>query len=252
MTQKKKVEQKKNSRNRVSWLRTTIWALGLAAWVGGTLFISQLLIAKLFVLILPEYLLANNVVNGIYSVVVYAVCMVLAIGLPWWVLKKKTTRDELGLRGLPTWLDLLLAPVGLVVVMIVAGILTTIMVAILPSVDWQQAQEVGFHGLYDFGEHLLAFICLVIIAPVCEEIVFRGWLYGKIRSRLNMVASILIVSLLFGLIHRQWNLGLNTFVTSIVLCGLREMTGTIYSGILVHIIKNAVAFYLVYVMGIGL
>lgn len=248
MTQKKKVEQKKNSRNRVSWLRTAIWALGLAAWVGGTLFISQLLIAKLFVLILPEYLLANNVVNGIYSVVVYAVCMVLAIGLPWWVLKKKTTRDELGLRGLPTWLDLLLAPVGLVVVMIVAGILTTIMVAILPSVDWQQAQEVGFHGLYDFGEHLLAFICLVIIAPVCEEIVFRGWLYGKLRVRLPAVPAMLIVSLLFGIMHGQWNVGVTVFAMSLGMCVMRELTGTIWSGVILHMIKNGIAFYALFVL----
>ena len=248
MTQKKKVEQKKNSRNRVSWLRTAIWALGLAAWVGGTLFISQLLIAKLFVLILPEYLLANNVVNGIYSVVVYAVCMVLAIGSPWWVLKKKTTRDELGLRGLPTWLDLLLAPVGLVVVMIVAGILTTIMVAILPSVDWQQAQEVGFHGLYDFGEHLLAFICLVIIAPVCEEIVFRGWLYGKLRVRLPAAPAMLIVSLLFGIMHGQWNVGVTVFAMSLGMCAMRELTGTIWSGVILHMIKNGIAFYALFVL----
>lgn len=246
--QKKKAEQKKNSRNRVSWLRTAIWALGLAVWVGGTLFISQLLIAKLFVLILPEYLLANNVVNGIYSVVVYAVCMVLAIGLPWWVLKKKTTRDELGLRGLPTWLDLLLAPVGLVVVMIVAGILTTIMVAILPSVDWQQAQDVGFHGLYDFGEHLLAFICLVIIAPVCEEIVFRGWLYGKLRVRLTAVPAMLIVSLLFGIMHGQWNVGVTVFAMSLGMCAMRELTGTIWSGVILHMIKNGIAFYALFVL----
>jgi hypothetical protein len=28
---------------------------------------------------------------------------------------------------------------------------------------------------------------------------------------------------------------------SIVLCGLREVTGTIYAGILMHMIKNAIA-----------
>jgi membrane protease YdiL (CAAX protease family) len=101
-------------------------------------------------------------------------------------------------------------------------------------------------------DRIMGFFAVAIVAPIIEEIIFRGWLYGKIRSRLNMIASILIVSLLFGLIHRQWNLGLNTFVTSIVLCGLREMTGTIYSGIIVHMIKNGIAFYLVYVMGVGM
>ena len=248
MTEQKKPEQKKSSRNRVSWLRVAIWALGLAAWVGGVLFVSQYLVAKIFVLILPEYLLTNNVVNGIYSVIVYAVCMVLTIGLPWWFLKKKTTRDELGLRGLPTWADLLIAPIGFAAVMILASILMAIMVAILPSVDWQQTQDVGFHGLYNFGEHLIAFICLVLLAPICEEIIFRGWLYGKLRVRLPAIPAMLIVSVLFGIMHGQWNVGVTVFAMSLGMCVMREFTGTIWAGVILHMIKNGIAFYALFIM----
>ena len=248
MTQQKKVEQKKNSRNRKSWLRLAIWALGLTAWVGGALFASQFVVGKIFVLILPEYLLTNNLVNAVYSVITYAVCLVLTIGLPWWVLKKKTTRDELGLRGWPTWMDLLIGPVGLVAVTIVAGILTTIMMAFMPSVDWKQAQDVGFHGLFQFHEYFWAFVCLVVIAPVCEEIIFRGWLYGKLRARLTAVPATLLVSVLFGIMHGQWNVGVTVFAMSLGMCVMRELTGTIWSGVILHMIKNAIAFYALFVM----
>ena len=89
--------------------------------------------------------------------------------------------------------------------------------------------------------------------------VFRGFLYGKIRGRLNeivsdkisMMISIFLVSLLFGIVHLQWNVGVNVFAMSIVLCGLREITGTIYSGILLHMLKNGIAFYLLFVLGIN-
>ena len=103
-----------------------------------------------------------------------------------------------------------------------------------------------------FGlERGLAFITLVVIAPIIEEIIFRGWLYGKLRIIIPKWLAILITSLLFGLIHMQWNVGISVFAMSIVTCTLREITGTIYSGILVHMINNGVAFCLVYIVGIS-
>ena len=101
------------------------------------------------------------------------------------------------------------------------------------------------------GEKIIAFLVLVVAAPIVEEIIFRGWLYGKLRARLNAVVSVLIVSVLFGIMHFQWNVGVNVFALSVVLCILREITGTIYAGILTHMIKNGIAFYLLYVVGFG-
>lgn len=75
----------------------------------------------------------------------------------------------------------------------------------------------------------------------------RGWLYGKLRSRLKVPLAILLVSIVFAFLHGQWNVGVGVFVLSLVLCGLREITGTIWSGILLHIISNGIAFYLLYI-----
>ena len=86
-----------------------------------------------------------------------------------------------------------------------------------------------------------------MIAPIAEEVVFRGWLYGKFRSKMPAYLSIVLVSALFGLMHGQWNVGINVFCLSIVLCLLREVTGTIWSGIVLHMLKNGLAFYLLFV-----
>ena len=69
---------------------------------------------------------------------------------------------------------------------------------------------------------------------------------------MGAVAAVLITSLVFGVMHFQWNVGVNVFALSVVLCVMREVTGTIYAGILLHMLKNGVAFYLLYVMGAGL
>ena len=122
----------------------------------------------------------------------------------------------------------------------------------------EEAQSVGF-SLYVTGvERMITFVVLVVIAPIFEEIIFRGWLYGKLRGlfseKMPEIAGIIVanflVSLLFGIVHLQWNVGVNVFALSVVLCALREVTGTIYAGILTHMVKNGVAFYLLYVMGV--
>ena len=90
---------------------------------------------------------------------------------------------------------------------------------------------------------------LAIIAPIAEELIFRGWLYGKLRIKIPKWVAILITSFLFGLIHLQWNVGVTVFCMSVVMCILREITGTIYAGMLVHMLSNGIAFFLVYVVG---
>ena len=66
-----------------------------------------------------------------------------------------------------------------------------------------------------------------------------------------MPVAILLVSILFGVVHLQWNVGVNVFATSVVLCLMREVTGTVYAGILLHMLKNGIAFFLLYVLNVG-
>ena len=167
------------------------------------------------------------------------------------------TRTSMGLKGLPTWSDIGLAPVGFFVYLLLAAGVTSLF-SLFPWFDATEVQEVGFNSYIVGFDRVVAFVTLVVIAPIAEELVFRGWLYGKMREKFNlkvsnnvsMVISIILVSVLFGVLHMQWNVGVNVFAMSIVLCGLREITGTVYAGILMHMIKNGVAFYLLYVLGI--
>jgi membrane protease YdiL (CAAX protease family) len=59
--------------------------------------------------------------------------------------------------------------------------------------------------------------------------------------------AIVITSALFGFIHGQWNVGIDVFALSVVLCSLREITGSIWAGILLHMLKNSVAFFIIFI-----
>ena len=244
-----KLEKKsKQSKAAKFWINVA-WCLVLLVWVFAVLYASQFLIALFFVKVLnlSQDVLNSNATQAVYSAVTYVVAIVVTIFVPWCVVKFKTTRDELGLRGLPTWTDLLLAPIGFIVFMFVATILLAALQKIIPGINWQQSQDVGFNNLITNSDFIVTFVMLVIVAPIAEEVIFRGWLYGKLRARIPAIPAILLVSVLFGIVHGQWNVGVTVFVMSIAMCVIRELTGTIWGGVLIHILKNGIAFYLLYV-----
>lgn len=243
-----------------SRLSKVAWVGLLCVWVFSSVIASQFVVGLIMYPILQEKL-AEPAWTAVYEVISYVIALTLIILVPPLFGKKlkqkpkdtgsftvKATREELGLRSTPTWTDIGLSLVGFIASALLAWVLTWIF-TLIPGFDAEQAQDVGFSYFLSGGERAIAFLMLVVIAPIVEEIIFRGWLYGKLRARLGMVASILITSALFGLVHMQWNVGVNVFALSVVCCVLREVTGTIYAGILTHMIKNGVAFYLVYVMG---
>ena len=233
----------------------------LLFWVMIAIIASQFVVGYLMALFLGSGAFDKPVVTTIYSAISYVLSMILVIYVPAKISKKYrvASREELGLRCWPTWTDIGLAPIGFVVYLLLAAGL----VAVFSQFSWfdaSEAQDVGFNTFIFGFDRLLAFFTLVVVAPIAEEVIFRGWLYGKIRSKLSkevghltaaIVAS-LLVSLAFGAIHMQWNVGVNVFAMSLVACALREITGTIYAGIMLHMLKNGVAFYLLYVTGMGL
>lgn len=223
----------------------------LVFWVGFIMTISQIVFSLIFTLILDQNQLQMPLTNALYQAAVYAAAMVVIIKLSAKIKKEaKTTREELGLTGLPTWTDIGLAPVSFVAYIVVGGVIMAIAEALLSRFSWfdaNEAQDVGFKILSTPLDRIIAFVALVVVAPICEEIIFRGWLYGKLRSKMSMWAAILVVSVFFGIMHGQWNVGINVFVLSIFLCLEREVTGTIYASILTHMIKNGIAYAMLYI-----
>lgn len=94
-----------------------------------------------------------------------------------------------------------------------------------------------------FGALPLQVFLIVFMAPVSEEICFRGMLYGGLRERLPRVGAALLAGAIFGALHAL------TGVTAVppliafgfVLCLLYEKTGSIVPGILLHMLNNSVA-----------
>jgi hypothetical protein len=103
---------------------------------------------------------------------------------------------------------------------------------------------------------LLFGILGVLVAPLVEETIFRGFLYPVIARQLGIFAGVAITGTLFGLMHaaQLWGgwgqIALLIFV-GIVLTWVRARTGTVAASFFVHLGYNGLqlAGYLVYLAG---
>jgi len=84
----------------------------------------------------------------------------------------------------------------------------------------------------------------VLAAPIAEELFFRGFFYGSLRSRMSMWPAALIVGLVFGAIHAGTGISAVPALVlfGVILCLLREQTGSLYPCIALHAVNNAVAY----------
>lgn len=246
---------KSRARNFKPALKKTALCLLITSFVCATFYLVQFLLG--FPARWVHSLgLSVTVTQAIFSLLSYVISLLIILFAPKLLNKKwKVTKENLGLNELPTWLDLGLAPVGFIVYLIIAAVFTSIFVAVFPWFDAAEAQDVGFNNAILGPDRFIAFASLVIISPIAEELIFRGFLYDKLKTIFKskkskelstIIIATIITSLAFGLMHGQWNVGVNVFAMSLVLCAMREITGSVYSGILLHMLKNAIAFYLLY------
>jgi membrane protease YdiL (CAAX protease family) len=185
----------------------------------------------------------------VYVLIAEGLAAYLAIRL---VKKRGLPLSFIGLGRRPKRSDLLKAAIGFGIfyaLLITAGIIVN---ALSPNLT-NQKQDVGFNNIHSSLEHVLAFISLVIIPPLGEETLVRGYLYSGLRKVWRFWPALLVTSLVFGAAHLQlgggtplvWAAAIDTFLLSIVLVFLREKTGAIYAGILVHMLNNLIAFFVI-------
>jgi membrane protease YdiL (CAAX protease family) len=89
---------------------------------------------------------------------------------------------------------------------------------------------------------------VVVIAPLFEEWICRGLIFGSLRSRYGVVRSMVLSALVFGLMHVQPVPVLNAFVLGLVLAFIYHKTNSLWSSVILHALYNGTA-YLLTIMG---
>lgn len=200
--------------------------------------------------------LTNSTYGQFIYILIAETFTVLAV---LWLLKKyKVKKEVIGLRKIKLK-DPLYGLLGLVIYypiyLVAIGLLSTL----IKSFNANQKQDVGFTSVHGLAPLIVTFISLVILPPIAEEIVFRGFLYSSMKKWLPKIFAAIVTSIIFASAHLiegvggpLWVGAVDTFVLSMVLVFLREKTGGLYASMTLHGLKNFVAFYIIYLAPIVL
>lgn len=191
----------------------------------------------------------ENVSMSINETFIYAGFFELAaLGLVWLLLKRK--KVGLSWIGLGDWpklknLALIIPAAG---VYIIAAVASFLIVEILwPTVNLDQEQVIGFEGANGLFELSLAFIALVILTPLTEEVLMRGITFRNLNRIFGFWIAAFVSAAVFGLLHGQLNVFIDTFVLGIVLAWLVNKTDSLWPAIGLHGLKNLIAFMYLFV-----
>ncbi|HTJ26899.1 MAG TPA: type II CAAX endopeptidase family protein [Candidatus Limnocylindria bacterium] len=88
---------------------------------------------------------------------------------------------------------------------------------------------------------ILTALTLVILAPIVEEMVFRGLLFGALSPRIGILAAALISALIFGLVHGDAVLFPTLAALGLINALTYAATGNLVVPISLHALNNALA-----------
>lgn len=93
--------------------------------------------------------------------------------------------------------------------------------------------------MMDHWKSKVFFIALaVIVAPITEEILFRGILYPVLREAIGMKGAIAISAILFGMAHLHFPMVLPLAFLGVVLALAYEYSGSLFLSIGIHACFN--------------
>ncbi|MBL9087182.1 MAG: CPBP family intramembrane metalloprotease, partial [Planctomycetia bacterium] len=173
---------------------------------------------------------------GITAATTVAVGIVVAVAL-------RRARRAQGRTAWPAGAALALGGKGWLVATAITIPATLVWVAILSAFDnAPQVQELVARAVEaDASRAFLVALGVlgIVVAPVTEELLFRGAMFGSMRARLGSRAAALISSLIFAAVHQSLTALVPLLVLALVLCWVYERSGSLVAPIVVHMLNNA-------------
>ena len=181
--------------------------------------------------------------GGVPGFVNYILMAVLQLGflLSFRLYTKKTNRGIAFPVRVPKWYDMLLC---------VLAAALSVLCFIFPAqwfALWLEKIGYAFSTDIPLGSALDVTLCVlvtVIIAPVCEELVFRGALLTGLTKKLGVLPSVLLSGLAFSLMHMNPEQTVYQFFMGCVCAYLAICSGTVVCPMIVHACNNLIALIL--------
>jgi len=143
--------------------------------------------------------------------------------------------DQLPLRKSLLWgIALLICALPLI---LAASYLASYFLHTDPSTDSQEIIQV-FERSSSVGQRLPIILLAVAIAPIAEELAFRGYLYGVMRRYFGALPALVFTAVLFAIIHLNVPTLFPLFILSCLFTVSYEATGSLLVPMTMHSLFN--------------
>ncbi|MEO8557901.1 MAG: CPBP family intramembrane glutamic endopeptidase [Rhodospirillales bacterium] len=135
------------------------------------------------------------------------------------------------------WTTLALGAVGLIVLSIIVSVLGSQLMQ-----DVQPRMNEMFQGMtFSPPIIVMALFLIGVMAPIAEEMFFRGLLFGWLRAHWPFWLVAIVTAALFGLAHGNLGYAVVAGALGLMLAYLRERSGSLWTSIVAHIANNVFA-----------
>ena len=132
--------------------------------------------------------------------------------------------------------------------LVATGLGLSVLVATLQVLTVSNSADTPFEKmLQDPASRLVIGLFSVTVAPIAEELFFRGFLQPVCVSTMGVFPGILVTSILFGTLHLAqygfiWQIGVLLTGVGFLLGVVRHLTGSTRASTIVHIAFNSLPF----------
>lgn len=156
---------------------------------------------------------------------------------------KKITLADLGFRKVKISKMLGYTILGFVLFLSTAFIISAIQVYFnieIPGFG-EQIQKIPAFGK-GLINMIIASLTIIVIAPIAEEIIFRGFLYQILAKYFPAKFAIPLAGLIFAISHLEFNVILPLWLLGTIIAYIFHKTNSLYPTILFHALNNLLAF----------
>ncbi len=113
-------------------------------------------------------------------------------------------------------------------------ILATFAISVIPFPETWVATYEEYAGQIAAGNPVLMLLATVILAPLTEEIVFRGLIYTRLKRGMPVLLAALLSALIFGIMHGTLLHMVFTVPMGLFLCLFYDRFGSLWVPIALH------------------
>lgn len=125
------------------------------------------------------------------------------------------------------------------------GIILTSFVSMLFPTEAEMVSSGLMNELMSDNE-LLTFAVVALTPAVCEEMLFRGFLFSAFRGRYKIVVSVLLTAVIFGVYHMSIVRFFTTALLGAALAVIVYYSDSIFPAMMMHAINNGIAVLQMY------